>query len=72
MSHNIIDEYKRPGYRENTAMKLLPWSPVFLAALSASAQNIGIGAPSNGTSIKAGSNFTVEIDQAVRVSLRLT
>ena len=53
-------------------MKLLQWSPVFLAALSASAQNIVIAAPSNGSSIQAGSNFTVEIDQPVRVSVRLT
>ena len=53
-------------------MKLLQWLSLPLAALYASAQGISIAAPANGTSIQAGSNFTVEIDQPVRVSqLRL-
>ena len=49
-------------------MKLLQWLSLPLAALYASAQGISIAAPANGTSIQAGSNFTVEIDQPVRVS----
>ena len=49
-------------------MKLLQWLSLPLAALYASAQGIYIAAPANGSSIQAGSNFTVEIDQPVRVS----
>ena len=52
-------------------MKLLQWLSLPLAALSVSAQGITIAAPSNGSSIAAGSNITVEVDQGVRTSVRL-